>query len=391
MAAEAAMIDIPAPPENLYRLYNIINGGMATFTATIALIFATLAVPKSAALRGYRLSLKFMTAVYVAGAFGPIAEYLLRDLAMATRSLLNVYLRMIAISYLLVFIKPALICIVNTHYLKWKSFALELCMTTIISFAALFTFLYAPSPKAWLDIAFQAFRVYYGLQIVYGSVAFFGFLKRIQERMDDYYAGQKDAYLSWVKQISVLYLSVFIMCFFSLLAPAPMLIADICSIYGALVFFACGIRYLNFVFLFYRLAPVFDFESIEAASRSTLVGIDVDPLLHKLAALMDKERLYADEGLNIAQLSGRLEISRNQLSELINGRIGMNFRNYINSIRVEAAKLRLSADPGESIMDIALSCGFSSKSTFYSAFVKLTGTTPRDWRKKNGKSRFGTG
>lgn len=331
-----------------------------------------------------------MTALYAATASGTIAEYLLRDLATATRSILNVYLRMIMISYLLVFIKPALICIVNAHCLKWKSFAIELRMTTIVSSAAPIAFLYGRSPEGLVDGLFRVFRVYYGLQIAYGSVAFFGFLKRIQERMDDCYAGQKDAYLAWVRQISVSYLSVFVMSFFSLLAPAPMLLADLCSIYGALVFFACGIRYLNFVFLFFRLAPAIDLEATEDASRSTLGGIDVDALLRRLAALMDKESLYADKGLNIAQLSGRLGISRNQLSELINGRIGLNFRNYINSLRVEAAKLRLSADPGESIMDIALSCGFSGKSTFNSAFVKLTGATPREWRQNKGEPRLGT-
>jgi AraC-like DNA-binding protein len=385
------MIDIPTPPENLFSLYYVINDGIAVTTATIALLFATLALPENAALRGYRLSLRFMTALYVAAAAGPIAEYLLRDLATATRSILNVYLRMIMISYLVAFIKPALICIVNARYFKWKSFALELCMTTIVSSAALIAFLDRRSPEGIVDAMFWAFRVYYGLQILYGSVAFIGFMKRIQERMDDYYAGQKDAYLSWVRQISVLYLSVFIMSFFSLLAPAPMLLADLCSMYGALVFFACGIRYLNFVFLFYRLAPAFALEATEAASHSTLVGIDVDSLLRRLAALMNNESLYADEGLNIARLSERMGISRNQLSELINGRIGMNFRNYINSLRVEAAEMRLSADPGDSVMDIALSCGFSSKSTFNSAFVKLTGTTPREWRQKTRESRFGTG
>jgi AraC-like DNA-binding protein len=375
------MIDIPAPPEFLYRVYNIINESIAVLTSTIALIFATLVLPKNPSLRGYRLSLKFMTALYIAGAAGPIAEYLLRDLAAATRSILNVYLRMIAISYLIAFIKPALICIVNARYLKWKRFAIELCMTTVVSSVALFAFLYGRAPEGFLDVVFWIFRLYYGFQIIYGSVAFFGFLKRIQERMDDYYAGQKDAYLSWVRQISVLYLSVFILCFFSLLAPAPMLLADIFSVYGGLVFLVCGIRYLNFVFFFFRLEPIFDLEPIDAASHSTLGGADVDCLLRGLAALMDEEMLYTDDGLNIAQLSERMGISRNQLSELINDKLGMNFRNYINSLRVEAAKLKLSAAPEKTILEIALSCGFSSKSTFNAAFVKLTGTTPREWRR----------
>jgi len=37
--------------------------------------------------------------------------------------------------------------------------------------------------------------------------------------------------------------------------------------------------------------------------------------------LMERDRLYTDEDLTIAQLGERLVVSRNQLSELINGRI----------------------------------------------------------------------
>jgi AraC-type DNA-binding domain-containing proteins len=296
--------------QGLFHLYYLINDSFAGFAATFAVLFATLAIPPNGAIRNYRLSLHFMAASYLVLSLGTITEALFREAAMTSGMMLNVYLRMISSSYVIVLLKPAMICIVNAGYLKGRKVALECVPTTIL----------------WLSIALFAFC-----------------------------------------------------CF---LLPSPKLMFAL-TIYAALAFVASGIRYLNFAFAFHQLEPVFASEPAESQAASTLVGIDVDGLLLRLSTLMERDRLYTDEDLTIAQLGERLVVSRNQLSELINGRIGMNFRNYINSLRIEDAKRMLEADPGASILDIALSCGFNSKSTFNAAFSRHTGTNPSEWRRGN--------
>ena len=60
----------------------------------------------------------------------------------------------------------------------------------------------------------------------------------------------------------------------------------------------------------------------------------------------------------------------------------MSFYDYVNGLRVEAVKATLARPQsnGRSVLDIALECGFGSKSTFNAAFRKATGMAPSAYR-----------
>ena len=70
------------------------------------------------------------------------------------------------------------------------------------------------------------------------------------------------------------------------------------------------------------------------------------------------------------------------LSHVINASFNQNFRDFINSYRIEESKSRLVQDD-MNILNIAYEVGFNSKSAFNTAFKKFTGMTPKEYRKKN--------
>jgi AraC-like DNA-binding protein len=103
----------------------------------------------------------------------------------------------------------------------------------------------------------------------------------------------------------------------------------------------------------------------------------------RLAHLMEGDAaLYREPALTIAQVAKRSGYPEYLVSAVINRRLGGSFWDYINRLRVEAVRERL-ADAGDTrtILDIAYDCGFTSKSTFNTAFKRQVGDTPSGYRK----------
>ncbi len=110
-------------------------------------------------------------------------------------------------------------------------------------------------------------------------------------------------------------------------------------------------------------------------------------ILDNLQTLMGKEKLYKQEDLSLEKLSDKIDVSKHQLSQVINELLGTNYFDYINSLRVkDAMKLLLSTTKKEmNIIEIAFEVGFNNKATFNSAFKKITGMTPTEFRKRQSE------
>lgn len=107
-----------------------------------------------------------------------------------------------------------------------------------------------------------------------------------------------------------------------------------------------------------------------------------DEVEARLSRLMSEQALYREPALGIAQVARRSGYPEYLVSAVINRRLGGNFWDYVNRYRVEAVRACLD-DAGDrrSILEIAYEAGFTSKSTFNSAFKRLVGRTPSDYRR----------
>ncbi|TAL39294.1 MAG: helix-turn-helix domain-containing protein, partial [Spirochaetes bacterium] len=114
--------------------------------------------------------------------------------------------------------------------------------------------------------------------------------------------------------------------------------------------------------------------------RSLLDGMDFEAVSARLSGLMEEGRLYTREDLTLKALSDSLAITPHQLSQLLNERFKMNFKSYVNSYRVNDARRILVEEPESSVISVAYVVGFNSKSSFYRAFLRETGTTPHEYR-----------
>lgn len=122
-------------------------------------------------------------------------------------------------------------------------------------------------------------------------------------------------------------------------------------------------------------------EEEEPAAQPGLATEKVEAYLEALWTYMSKERPYLEPKISIAELSHRTQIPVNQLSKIINERLGMNFFDFINSYRVEEFK-RLVDDNRFNhftLLGLAFEAGFNSKSTFNAIFKKFTQQTPSQY------------
>lgn len=98
--------------------------------------------------------------------------------------------------------------------------------------------------------------------------------------------------------------------------------------------------------------------------------------------LLVEQKWFLDSTLSLGTIASELKVSKGHLSRVINSGLGMSFSDYINTLRVLEAKTYLIAMVPftENILNVALKCGFNSKSTFYASFKKLTGVTPYQFK-----------
>jgi AraC-like DNA-binding protein len=105
----------------------------------------------------------------------------------------------------------------------------------------------------------------------------------------------------------------------------------------------------------------------------------------KLETAFTKEALYRDSLLNLRSLSASIKENTHYVSQVINQDLDSSFYRLVSRYRIEEAKKLLATSPGQTVLEIALSVGFNSKSTFNSAFRQNTGRIPREYRAKHFK------
>ena len=107
-------------------------------------------------------------------------------------------------------------------------------------------------------------------------------------------------------------------------------------------------------------------------------------VIEKLTAMMQTEKLYLNQNLNLEEVAQALSISRHHLSAILNNRLEISFFDFVNKYRIEEVK-RMMHEPGSerlTLLAIAFDAGFNSKATFNRSFKKIEGMTPLEYRNR---------
>ncbi len=99
--------------------------------------------------------------------------------------------------------------------------------------------------------------------------------------------------------------------------------------------------------------------------------------VRKMAAWMEG---HADEDRWLLSMSREIGYSPTYCSYLFHQATGMTLRSYMAAVRIQQA-VRFVRDTDKKLLDIAVSCGYSSHEALTRAFVKTFGRSPNDFRK----------
>jgi AraC-like DNA-binding protein len=125
----------------------------------------------------------------------------------------------------------------------------------------------------------------------------------------------------------------------------------------------------------------------EKPKLKRLTAGQIENLSVQLFSLMEKDKLFLDNDLNLPMVAEKLGIGIHEASFLINETTHDNFYNFINRYRVEEAKKLLASAKVEelNILGIAFASGFNSKTTFNTTFKKVVGVSPSQYSKEQKK------
>ncbi len=131
-----------------------------------------------------------------------------------------------------------------------------------------------------------------------------------------------------------------------------------------------------------NLKPI---EFILENNNTTIIQKDTsdNQNLKKLTSIMEEEKPYLNFELTLQKLAIQTDIPERDLSLLINHHLNKHFFDFINEYRINDAKALLN-DPTKkelTVLEILYEVGFNSKSSFYTAFKKVTNQTPSVYRK----------
>ena len=217
--------------------------------------------------------------------------------------------------------------------------------------------------------------------VIYAALSIW-LLRRYQQSSDNYFSFEQCP--TYLKSILILVVTVLLFWAYSCISWISGNGNTLTSMgYNIVWFILPCITYALGYFAMYQ-PEVFKLPIPEVKSnRETISQEDFDSLKIKIQQVMQEEKPYLNPKLSLGQLAKLLEITPHILSRVINTSFGMKFNDFVNNYRIGEFKKISSEKKYENmtVLAMAFDAGFNSKTTFNTAFKKLTQMTPNEYLK----------
>lgn len=105
-----------------------------------------------------------------------------------------------------------------------------------------------------------------------------------------------------------------------------------------------------------------------------------DHLFAQIMKAIVEKKMYLNPNLSREDIIKEVYVPKNKFANLFKTYVRTNFKNYINSLRIDAAIELMQLHPDYTIEAISQECGMASVQTFYRVFGEQTGMSPSEYR-----------
>lgn len=221
--------------------------------------------------------------------------------------------------------------------------------------------------------------------LIYNVAGLVFLVRAFRERGVSFFTGEKSS-LSWFRDMFLQLVFLVIVFFVVRISFRHDLGDHIIAAFISLIIYITSFTVLRKSLFFQqpaeRAARKYEKSSLTPEIQSTTLG--------KLEAIMLVEKPFLDPGFSLPALSKRLGVSTHHLSQILNEELKQSFFDLIATYRIQEAQ-RLLGDEAHAylkIEEIGQMVGYNSKSAFNTAFRKISGLTPSEYRKKHAIQKF---
>ena len=348
--------------------------------------------------KGKRLSSRILAGFMASNAL-LIGQYLLTNFLISYREKFTLLFSIGSASYLL--LMPFLyLYILSLCYDNFRLKRILLLHFVLFLAAALFTFavnsisndikitgLIAFSLEGIRNAELLSRRIIIHLQILSYLIASIIVLVSYRRRIKEMYSSVEKIDLWWCNLLLAGFTLMWSLDVLSWLLTNMKLIS--LSIQHWMFFFSLVINLSFTIAVTYRgLLQSESFSGIQEYPKyisSRLKAADCKAIIQKLTAYMINEKPYLKPSLSVDDLTKSLNIPARNLSQAIHTSLNKNFYDLINAYRIEEVKKLMQDEnsQNQTLLALAYSSGFNSKSVFNAAFKKHTGMTPKEYKSKH--------
>ena len=270
---------------------------------------------------------------------------------------------------------------------NWKQYALLIPGLLVLCYYAKFHFKSSEEQLAYIDLIqsvyIQDYQISDWLFYPYIQTFFIYVIVLLYRRKDKISGVFKDNCL-WLLKYTIMLLAFgfFGAGIYLLPLPPSPLFVDILPLVSSVLYVMIIYRFLGQK---WNSASFEDGGLKEHKPKYTNSSLDEEEALRlneELCRIMEQNKLYLQPDLTLQTLAREINVKHHHLSQIINQQHRKNFSDFVNDYRVKEARKMIIENGHLKLEAIGYESGFNTKATFNTAFKKITGCTPSEFRKK---------